>query len=386
MYLISINNTLSINMNNRLMILGTNEYQNPVIVRAKELGYETHVFGLQRGEIGEITADFFHPVDILDYDRLWKECQKLHPCGVVSICSELAMHPMNFLLRKMGIPCNSEWTEKISTNKYLMRQVMKEGGIDSPNFMLVTEKSAIEDIYAVTSEFIYPLICKPVDLSSSRGVFKIEKKEDLEKALDYALGWSKEKEVILEEFIEGPEYSGESIAYQGKYKLLAITEKYTTGAPHFVEIGHRQPALLELEMFKRVEQTLYKAFETMKIEYGAIHPEFRITKEGKIYFMEIATRMGGDCIGTDLTPLSSGYDFMGMVINICCGKAPSFTKIREPKLAENHYIMSQANLDEFNRLKLENPKSIWRCSVMKEISGNPILKSADRAGYYITVK
>ena len=59
MYLISINNTLSINMNNRLMILGTNEYQNPVIVRAKELGYETHVFGLQRGEIGEITADFF---------------------------------------------------------------------------------------------------------------------------------------------------------------------------------------------------------------------------------------------------------------------------------------------------------------------------------------
>ena len=124
----------------------------------------------------------------------------------------------------------------------------------------------------------------------------------------------------------------------------------------------------------------------MKIEYGAIHPEFRITKEGKIYFMEIATRMGGDCIGTDLTPLSSGYDFMGMVINICCGKAPSFTKIREPKLAENHYIMSQANLDEFNRLKLENPKSIWRCSVMKEISGNPILKSADRAGYYITVK
>ena len=68
------------------------------------------------------------------------------------------MHPMNFLLRKMGIPCNSEWTEKISTNKYLMRQVMKEGGIESPNFILVTENSAIEDIYAATSEFIYPLI------------------------------------------------------------------------------------------------------------------------------------------------------------------------------------------------------------------------------------
>ena len=72
--------------------------------------------------------------------------------------------------------------------------------------------------------------------------------------------WDGQKqEVILEEFIEGPEYSGESIAYEGKYKLLAITEKHTTGAPHFVEIGHRQPALLEPEMFKKIERILYKA-------------------------------------------------------------------------------------------------------------------------------
>ena len=368
------------------MILGTNEYQNPVILRAKELGYETHVYGLQRGEIGEKTADYFHAVDVCDLEQMWKEVEKLDPCGIVSICSELVLHTMNYLLRRRGISCNSEWTEKISTDKYLMRQAMKDGGVDSPNFMLVTDKMTIDEIYATTTEFTYPLICKPVDLSSSRGVFKIENKEGLKEALDYALEWSKKKEVILEEFIEGPEYSGESIAYEGKYKLLAVTEKHTTGAPHFVETGHRQPAPLEPEMFEKIEQTLYKAFAAMKIEYGAIHPEFRITKDGKIYFMEIATRMGGDCIGTDLTPLSSGYDFMGMVINICQGKAPDYTKIREPKLAENHYIMSQADLDEYERVKKEEPETIWRASEMKPISDKPVLKSADRAGYYITIK
>lgn len=372
--------------NKRLMILGTNEYQNPVIVRAKELGYETHVYGLQRGEIGERTADFFHPVDVCDFERMWEEVEKLNPCGIVSICSELVLHTMNYLLRKRGIPCNSEWTEKISTDKYLMRKAMKDGGVDSPNFMLVTDKMSTEGIYAATKEFTYPLICKPVDLSSSRGVFKIENKEGLKEALTYALDWSKKKEVILEEFIEGPEYSGESIAYQGKYKLLAVTEKHTTGAPHFVETGHRQPAPLAPGMYEKIEQTLYKAFAAMKIEYGAIHPEFRITKDGKIYFMEIATRMGGDCIGTDLTPLSSGYDFMGMVINICQGKAPDFTKIREPKLAEIHYIMTQADLDEYERVKKEEPEIIWRASEMKPISDKPVLKSADRAGYYITIK
>ena len=372
--------------NNRLMILGTNEYQNPVIIRAKELGYETHVYGLQRGEIGEKTADFFHPVDVCDYKKMWEEVEILNPCGIVSICSELVLHTMNYLLRKRGIPCNSEWTEQISTDKYLMRKAMKEGGVESPNFMLVTDKMRMEDIESSITGFSFPLICKPVDLSSSRGVFKIENREGLKEALDYALEWSKKKEVILEEFIEGPEYSGESIAYQGKYKLLAITEKHTTGAPHFVETGHRQPARLSEEMRTKVEQTLYKAFAAMKIEYGAIHPEFRITKDGKIYFMEIATRMGGDCIGTDLTPLSSGYDFMGMVINICQGKAPDFTKIREPKTAEIHYIMKPSDLEEYERVLKEEPDTIWRASAIKPLSTKPVLKSADRAGYYITIK
>lgn len=372
--------------NRRLMILGTNEYQNPLILRAKELGYETHVFGWPHGEIGETTADVYHPVNILDYDLLWEECEKLDPCGIASVCSELAMHPMNYLLRKRGIPCNSPETETLTTNKYLMRKAMKEGGVESPNFTLVKRDESLEDVEKSIDGFSFPLIIKPCDLSSSRGVFKIDAPENLQEGIDYAMEWSKTGEAILEEFVSGPEYSGESIAYNGEYKLLAVTEKSTTGAPHFVETGHRQPARLSDEMIKKIENTLFKAFKSLKIEYGAIHPEFRITEDGRILFMEIATRMGGDCIGTDLVPLSSGYDFLGMVIDICCGNAPSFEKIRTPMLARNHYIMNSADLEEFNRLKRENPEKIWRHSQIKPISDSPVLKSADRAGYYITIE
>ena len=367
-------------MNNRLVILGTNEYQNPLIVRAKELGYETHVFGWKTGAIGESTADVYHNVNILDYDTLWEEVQKVDPCGVASIASELAMHPMNYLLRKMGIPCNSLETETIATNKYLMRCAMRDGGIDGPSFTLVEEgfdKSCL-------AGFEYPLIIKPVDLSSSRGVMKINTEAELDEAIEYAMGWSKTKQCILEEFIEGQEYSGESIAYDGKYKLLVVTEKSTTGAPHFVETGHRQPAKLSPEMLQKVEQTLYKAFASMGIKYGAVHPEFRITKEGRICFMEIGARMGGDCIGSVLVPISSGYDYMGMVISCGCGKAPSFEKIREPKEARIKYIITKEDYEEYLRIQRETPEIITRHSDIREISDNPILKSADRAGYYIT--
>lgn len=368
--------------NNRLVILGTNEYQNRLIVRAKELGYETHVFGWPVGEIGEKTADVYHPINILDYDLLWSEVQKVDPCGVASIASELAMHPMNFLLRKMGIPCNSIETETIATNKYMMRCAMRDAGIDGPKFALVEEgfdKSKLND-------FTYPLIIKPVDLSSSRGVMKINTPDEVEEAINYAMSWSKTKQAIIEEFIEGPEYSGESIAYNGEYKLLVVTEKSTTGAPHFVETGHKQPADLSPEMFNKIEQTLYKAFASMGIKYGAVHPEFRITKDGRICFMEIGARMGGDCIGSDLVPISTGYDYMGMVISIGCGKAPSFEKIREPKVARIKYIITKDDMAEFERIKAEEPDVLVRYSDMKEVTDTPILKSADRAGYYITAR
>ncbi len=369
-------------MNNRLVILGTNEYQNPLIVRAKELGYETHVFGWKTGAIGEQTADVYHDVNIMDYDALWDEVKKVDPCGVASIASELAMHPMNFLLRKLGIPCNSPKTEEIATNKYLMRCAMRDAGVEGPQFTL------IEDSFkpGIADGFNYPLIVKPIDLSSSRGVMKINNADELESGVEYALSWSKVKKVILEEFVEGLEYSGESIAYEGRYKLLAITEKHTTGAPHFVERGHVQPANIDPAMYEKVEQTLYKAFASMGIEYGAVHPEFRITKDDDIRFMEIGARMGGDTIGSDLVPLSSGYDYMGMVISIGCGKAPSFTKINEPRRAEIRYIVDENDYKEYLRIQQEEPDVLIRHSDIKPVYGNEILKSADRSGYFITAR
>ena len=370
----------------RLIILGTNEYQNPLILRAQELGYETHVYGWPVGEIGEKTADVYHPINIMDFDALWDDCKNLGACGVAMIASEPGMHAQHFLLRKLGIPCNSVWTEEATTNKYIMRTAMKEAGVDSPNFLLVTEDMTLEKVRLETCGFNYPLLVKPIDSSSSRGVMKVENESFLQEAIDYAMSWSNGKKILLEEFIDGPEYSGESIAFNGNYKLLAVTEKHTTGAPHFVETGHIQPARLSPDMYKKVEETLYKAFASLKIEYGAIHPEFRITSDGRIIFMEIASRMGGDCIGSDLVPLSSGYDFMGMVISTGQGLAPDFTKIRDPKTAEIHYIISQKDMDEFERIKKEEPETIWRQSEIKPISEKPILKSADRAGYYITIR
>ena len=88
----------------------------------------------------------------------------------------------------------------------------------------------------------YPLIVKPTDRSGSRGVTKIEGPDGLEAAIHKALEDSFEKKVMIEEFVEGKEYSVECISYEGIHVFLALTEKRTTGAPNFIEKGHLQPA------------------------------------------------------------------------------------------------------------------------------------------------
>lgn len=372
-------------MNKRLVILGTNEYQNPLILRAKELGYETHVFAWPVGEIGEKTADFYYPINIFDVERIWEECVRIKPCGVAAIASEVCMPIMDVLLRRLGIPCNSIETEVLTTNKYEMRCALKKAGFIFPQFCLIDSSLTQENIQTIKG-FSFPLIAKPTDSSSSRGIQMIHDLDELENAILYAMSFSKSKRILIEEYVNGQEYSGESIAYEGKYKLLAVTQKTTTGEPHFVETGHLQPARIDLKTFRKIEENLYKAFAALGIEYGAIHPEFRITPSGEIVFMEIATRMGGDCIGSDLVPLSTGYDYMGMVISICCGEEPSFEKIREPGIAEIKYIMDSNDLNDLKSIKENRPQIIWRESEMKPFSENEIQKSADRAGYYITVR
>ena len=376
----------------RLLVLAAGILQVPVIKKAKDMGIYVIAADGNRNAEGLKYADKGIVVNITSEEDVLKVAREERIDGVIHPCSEVAMNVMGRLNDELGLSGITREQAIRATNKHLMREAFEKGGAPSPKSVLT---KGVEDAWTQFQKLDGDGILKPSRNSGSRGIAKVIKsgrdeentsKEEFCRLYDVARNESRDKSVLLEQFIEGPEFSIEIIVWNGRVNVLTVTDKKTTGAPHFVETGHRQPAPLAPGMFEKIEQTLYKAFAAMKIEYGAIHPEFRITKDGKIYFMEIATRMGGDCIGTDLTPLSSGYDFMGMVINICQGKAPDFTKIREPKLAENHYIMTQADLDEFERVKREEPNTIWRVSEIKPISNKPVLKSADRAGYYITIK
>lgn len=364
----------------KIVIIGANSFQNPLILKAKEMGYETHVFAWQDGSIGERTADYFYPISIIEKEEILEKCKQIEPEAVVTIASDLANITVQYLAEKLGLPCNSTESIYISTNKYAMRKTLKQQGIPTPGFIKVVEGDDYEE---AISELSFPLIVKPTDRSGSRGITKINNANELKDAVMAAVKDSFEKSAIIEEYIDGEEYSCESISYDGIHHTLAITRKYTTGAPHFIETGHLEPANIDQEVYNKIEKEIHGALDALKVRYGASHAEFKMDEKGNIRIIEIGSRMGGDCIGSHLVYLSTGYDFVKMVIDVAAGKAPSFEQERKPSYAAIRFVFSQKDLEIFKELKEKKPESIYYVSEIEDIGDHEVVDSSTRFGYYI---
>lgn len=368
-------------MNNKLVIIGANDFQNQLILKAKDLGYETHVFAWKDGSIGERTADYFYPISIIEHDEILEQCIKIHPVGICTIASDLAANTVTYLSNKLGLCGNSLDTIEKCSNKFAMRKALEAASIRVPKYY---KASSIEDVDLGSIEF--PIIVKPTDRSGSRSITKLSSAEGLDNAIQLAIEDSFENMAIVEEYFEGEEFSAECISFKGQHKLLAVTKKFTTGAPNFIETGHCEPSGLSDEVIKRLEKVLFVAFDALSIKYGASHPEFKIDSDGNIKIIEIGARMGGDCIGSDLVPLSTGYDFVKMVIDVACGKQPDFTKICEPREVAIKFIFSEEDLMELENFKKNNYDKIYRVSEMDLRNIGKTVDSSSRVGYFIYFK
>ena len=362
----------------RIAIIGANEFQNPLILKAKEMGFETHVFAWEAGDVGERTADFFHPISIVEIDQIFKVCQDLDVDAVASIGSDLAVLTVNSIARRLGLPCNDEETDLVSTNKYMMRNAFDAAGLPTPRFTRIKGGESVSDL----DGFVYPLIVKPTDRSGSRGIFKINDPAELNNAITAACAQSFSHTAIVEEFIDGPEYSCECISWNGNHKVLAFTKKYTTGAPHFIETGHREPSDIPESMQPALEQEVYKALDALNIRWGAAHVEFRLSREGQLRLIEICARMGGDCIGSDLVYISTGYDFLRMVIDVSQGKEPDFRSYKEPENAEVRFAFTNQEAQLLIQEAKDHPERVWRLSEMATESTG-VTDSSTRLGFCI---
>ncbi len=361
----------------KLGIIGASYLQLPLIRKAKAMGLETHVFAWAAGDVGEGEADHFYPISIVERERILEECRRIGIDGICSIASDLAMLTVNYVAQQMGLTSNSMAATEVSTNKSLMRQRFAQMGDPSPRSVRVTPETKLDAI-----DLAYPMIVKPVDRSGSRGVTKITRPDQLAGAVERAMAQGFEKAAVVEEFAEGIEYSVESLSWQGAHTVLAVTRKYTTGAPGFIETGHIEPAGLDAGTLKRVEAVTRHALTSLGLTCGASHTEIKIDRDGAIRLIEIGGRMGGDCIGSALVELSTGIDFVRAVIETALGRAPENIEPLFHRAAAVRFILSEDDLNALERVKREAPQMLKEYSV-QPFDGRQVTDSSTRFGYFL---
>ncbi|MGS0973714.1 MAG: ATP-grasp domain-containing protein [Candidatus Izemoplasmataceae bacterium] len=214
--------------------------------------------------------------------------------------------------KELGLKTSSIEAIKMTRNKRLMRDKLVEKGLRSVNYMCGRGTELLD---AFIENYGFPLIIKPVDDTGSRNIFSAESIKDYDQAC--AMLTKNKREFIIEEYIFGHEISVEAFTINGKHKILTITDKITTGAPYFIELGHTLPSLIDEKKREEVNKMTKEFLTIINHTHGPSHTEMKITREGPV-IIESHVRPGGDCI-VDLMEIAFGYDVYRETIDYFMG-------------------------------------------------------------------
>lgn len=302
----------------KLLIIGASILQVPAIKKAKEMGFYVGVIDYNPNAVGVPMADQFFNVSTIDIEGVADAAKRFAPDGIMTLATDMPMRSIARAAEKCGLPGISMETAVKATDKGEMIKCFEACGVEHPWYYILPTADALD---GVADKITYPCITKPTDNSGSRGVMLVHSEKELRDAIGYSADCGRSGAVIVEEYMQGPEVSVEIVVSEGVPHVLQVTDKLTTGAPHFVEMGHSQPSRLAADDLVKIRDLACRAALAVGIQDGPAHVEIILTKNGP-KMVELGARMGGDCITTHLVPLSTGINMIEATINIACGDKP----------------------------------------------------------------
>lgn len=290
-------------------------------------------------------VDAFEVVGGQDYEGTCAVVEKHGINAIVTAATDKPLVMMARIAEKYGFPFYSVETAQWSTDKFQMKKRFELGEVPHAQGRLISKVEEAEGL-------VFPVIVKPRDNSGSRGVKLCRNREELKVSIDEALENSKLDSVLVEEFIEGPEYSIEGLHHDGKDEVIQFTEKKTTEFPYNVELGHIQPANISEENKQNIREIVAKIGKALNFVNCPSHTELKINERG-IFVIETSPRLGGDYITSTLTPLSTGVNLEDELLKISLGetinpapKAVQYSGVRFFSFEEGNVINHAPN-EEF---------------------------------------
>lgn len=367
----------------KIMILGASILQVPAILKAKELGYYVILIDMNSKAVGIQYADKFYEISTIDIDSILNIAKQENINGIITIASDMPMRAVAKVNDEMNLKGINYDVSLKATDKYLMRNALKYSKVPIPKYELI---NTYEDFLNKKEEFKYPFIIKPVDNSGSRGIYKFEHNiSNYKEIYNYTVSNSRNGKILIEECMTGPEVSVEALTIDGITSIIAITDKLTTGAPHFVEMGHSQHSMLTKSIQEKIKKIVTNAITAIGINNSASHTELIITEEGP-KVVEIGARLGGDNINTHLVPLSTGFNIVEAALKICIGDDVKIPILESKGAAIRYFNPTPGKILSIKGLEnIKQIPGIYECNLDSNVGDyvKEIESSSDRIGYVI---
>ena len=367
----------------RLLIIGASHLQLPAIQKAKDMGLYVGVVDFNPEAVGIPVADEYFNISTIDEEGVYQAAKEFKADGIMTLATDMPMRSVAYAAVKLGLVGISYDTAIKATDKGEMIKAFEAANVEHPWYYIL---SSLDDLETIGNNITFPCISKPVDNAGSRGVMLIHSRDELNQAVKYSSLNGRNGGVIIEEYLQGSEVSVEAMAVNGTVNILQVTDKLTTGAPHFVEMGHSQPSQLGKENVEAIKDLAVRAVKAVGISNGPAHVEIMLTAQGP-KMIELGARMGGDCITTHLVPLSTGIDMIKATIDICLGNIPDIEQKFNKGSAIRYFniscgkILNISGVDNATKLN-----GVYQISLYKQIGDEikTIDSSTDRVGFVIS--
>jgi len=362
-------------MQKKILFLGGSLFQIPPIKYAKEQGHYVITCDYLPDNPGHKFADEFHNVSTTDKDAILKLAKELKVDGIVAYASDPAAPTQAYVANKLGLPSNPYESVEILARKDLFREFLKKH-----NF-LVPKSNSFYNLFDAKNwidELTFPIIVKPVDSSGSKGVTKVEKKEDIKKAFEYALTFSREKKIVLEEFFvrDGYQVAGDGFVVNGKLVFRCwANEHFDKLCNPLVPIGESFPSIMNNYTLEQAHSETQRLLDLLGIKMGALNFDFHYNKNGDFSFLELGPRNGGNLI-PEVIKYATGVDLIKYTVDSALGFDCSELEMKNTKGYYSCYMV--------HSLQNGVVKEIWYSDEIKNniIEENIFVKQGDKVNKF----
>ncbi len=330
--------------------------QGPAIASAKRKGLRVECADGNPQAPCAGSADAFHAIDLKDkegMEHLARAIAAKRGLHAVFTAGTDFSATVAWVAERLGLPGIPYEVALDCSDKQRMRTRLAEAGIASPRFACVGSSCS-----EPPSGLNFPLVVKPVDNMGARGCKLSRCPAELEEATREAIRYSRTGKAIIESYMEGPEFSIDSLVYDGKIEICGFADRIIRFPPHFVEMGHSIPSAIDAEGERLVLECFKKAVKALGISSGAAKGDMKLVGQGSSRVAmvgEIAARLSGGYMSGWTYPLSSGVDLTGAAIDIALGEKPrGLTPSKSWYSAERAFISIPGRLAE--HLWLDNAR------------------------------